>query len=184
MSLTNISIGAFDKVAFSGFRICNGDELSLGTDWISAVAPNSAGLLAFNNSAYSQHEGTSGTSNATITVSRTGGTLGAVSVHYATSDGTAVAGTDYVAASGTLNWADGDTADKTFPVTVNGTSVYAANKTVNLTLTSATGGAAVGVQSTATLTLLNDNTPKPIPIDDYVTVNQNTQFGLNPRHGE
>lgn len=176
VSLPNISVGAFDKVAFSGFRVCNGDELSIGTDWLSAVSPNAAGFLAFNNSAFSQHEGTSGTTPATVTVSRTGGSLGAVSVHYATSDGTAIAGTDYVAASGTLNWADGDTADKTFPVTVNGTSTYAANKTVNLTLSAAGGGAAVGVQSTATLTLLNDNTPRPIPTDDFVTVNKNTML--------
>ena len=176
VNLTGLSVGAFDKVAFSGFRICNGDELSLGTDWISAVAPNSAGLLAFNSATYSQHEGTSGTTQATITVSRTGGNIGAVSVHYATSDGTAIAGTEYVATSGTLNWADGDSANKTFTVTVNGTSVYAANKTLNLTLSSATGGASVGVQSTATLTLLNDNTPRPIPVDDYVTVNENTQL--------
>jgi hypothetical protein len=139
VSLPNISVGAFDKVAFSGFRACDGDELSLGNDWLSAVAPNAAGFLAFNNATYSQHEGTSGTTPATITVSRTGGSLGAVSVHYATSDGTALAGADYVATSGTLNWADGDTADKTFPVTVNGTGIYAANKTVNLTLSASTG---------------------------------------------
>ena len=57
VTLTGISVGAFDKVSFTGFRICNGDELSLGTDWLSAVQPNSAGLLAFNSATYSQHEG-------------------------------------------------------------------------------------------------------------------------------
>ena len=55
---------------------------------------------------------TNTTHNATITVSRTGSD-GAVSVHYATSNGTATGG-DYTATSGALNWTDGDAADKTF----------------------------------------------------------------------
>jgi hypothetical protein len=48
---------------------------------------------------------------ATISVTRTGGNIGAVSVNYTTLNGTATAGSDYVAASGTLNWADGDASD-------------------------------------------------------------------------
>ena len=56
--------------------------------------------------------------SATITAIRSGGSDGAVGVDYATADGTAVAGAYYTAASGTLSWADGDTADKTFTVTI------------------------------------------------------------------
>ena len=42
--------------------------------------------------------------NVAITVLRTGGVASGVTVHYATANGTAVAGTDYVATSGTLNF--------------------------------------------------------------------------------
>ena len=50
-------------------------------------------------------EGNSGTKTATFTVSRTG--TAAFSVNYATADGTATAGSDYVATSDTLNFAAG-----------------------------------------------------------------------------
>ncbi len=58
----------------------------------------------------------------TITVNRTDGFTGAVSVNYHTEDGgsnpPAKAGTDYTATSGTLTWADGDVLPKTFTVPI------------------------------------------------------------------
>src|SRR5207248_2137911 len=50
---------------------------------------------------------------ATITVLRTGGSDGAVSVQLATSDGTATAGSDYTAVTQTVSFAAGDSAPKT-----------------------------------------------------------------------
>jgi hypothetical protein len=44
-----------------------------------------------------------------FTVTRGGGKTEAVTVDYATADGTAAAGTDYTAVSGTLTFASGDT---------------------------------------------------------------------------
>ena len=116
------------------------------------------GELAFNSATFSETEGDSGTRTATITVSRTVGSDGAVSVQYATSDGTATIGdTDYDAASGTLNWDDGDAADKTFTVTLNGDVVDEGDETVNLQLNTPGGGAVVGAQNTAVLTIQNDD---------------------------
>jgi hypothetical protein len=97
---------------------------------------------------------------ATITVTRTGGSDGTVGVHYATSDGTATAGSDYTAKSGDLSWTDGDSASKTFTVSITNDSVYEGNETVNLTLSSPTGGATLGAQNTAVLTIIDDD---PIP---------------------
>ena len=73
------------------------------------------GSLQFSSATYSAIEGTDLT--VTVTVTRTGGDDGAVSVDYTTSDGTATQPDDYATASGTLNWADSDSAAKTFTVT-------------------------------------------------------------------
>src|SRR5439155_13663244 len=130
------------------------------SDWTlaetSAVTP---GTLAFSVANYNDTEQNSSTHTATITVQRTGGTDGAVSVHYATSDGTATtANNDYDATSGDLNWADGDGTPKTFIVTVHGDTTAEADETVNLTLSAATGGATIGGTNPATLTIVNDDT--------------------------
>ena len=81
----------------------------------------------------SVQEGQSGTSLATFTITRSGGT-GAFSVDYATANGTATAGSDYVAASGTVNFAVGELT-QTVTVTINGDvqSEPTENFTVNLT---------------------------------------------------
>lgn len=121
----------------------------------SAVLPASA--LAFSSATYSKAEGNSGTSTATITVSRTSSSTGAVSVNYATADGSATAGSDYAATSGTLNWADGDMSDKTFAVTINGDTTVEPDETILLSLNTPTGGSVLGTQSTSTLTILNDD---------------------------
>src|SRR5262249_42476891 len=94
---------------------------------------------------------------ATITVTRTGGSNVPVSVHYATSDGTATAGSDYTATSGTLNFAIGETS-KTFTVPIIDDTLVENPETVNLTLSSPTGGATLGGQATATLTINSDDT--------------------------
>ncbi|HXU33155.1 MAG TPA: Calx-beta domain-containing protein, partial [Thermoanaerobaculia bacterium] len=96
---------------------------------------------------------------ASITISRTGGTDGAVSVQYATSNGTATAGSDYTAASGTLSWTDGDGANKSFPVPITNDAADEPNETVELTLSNPGGGASLGARTTATLTITDDDLP-------------------------
>lgn len=116
------------------------------------------GNLKFSDNTVSANEG-SGTK--IITVERSQGDDGAVSVSYATSNGSAVAGQDYTATSGTLNWADGDGGDKTFSVPILDDSTDESNETINLALSNPTGGATLGSPSTATLTILDDDDPPP-----------------------
>ena len=97
---------------------------------------------------------------ATITVTRTVGVAGTVMVNYATSDGTAVANSDYTPESGTLSFAPGQTS-ASFTVPVLHNDLNLGNKTLNLTLTSAAGGATLGAQSTATLKIVNDLPNQP-----------------------
>lgn len=95
--------------------------------FLSIIASNgngddNAGKLQFSSATYGGTEGTNLT--VTIIVSRTGGDDGDVSVDYATANGTAIAPADYNATSGTLSWGDGDSASKSFVVTlVNDTAV-------------------------------------------------------------
>jgi probable HAF family extracellular repeat protein len=110
------------------------------------------GALQFSGASFSVSE-TSGA--ATITVTRAGGSSGAVSVDYATSDGTANAGGDYTATSGTLNFADGETS-KTFNVPLTDDAQRETNETVHLTLSNA-GGAALGNPGAAVLTIVDDD---------------------------
>jgi len=112
--------------------------------------PALPGVLQFSSATYSVDENGG---SALITVTRTGGSSGAVGVSYATSNGTATAGSDYTATSGPLSWANGETASKTFSVPILTDSPSEPNETVNLTLSSATGGATLGSQNTAVLTI-------------------------------
>src|SRR5581483_592339 len=84
-----------------------------------------------------------------VTVSRGGDTTGASSVAYATSNGTAKEGKDYVAAVGAVSFAAGETS-KTFPVLVIDNAFVDGTRTINLTLSGATG-ATLAPQSTATV---------------------------------
>ena len=58
---------------------------------------------------------------------------------YATSDGTATAGADYTAASGTLSWPAGDLGERTISVPLTNDSQDEANETFRITMSNATG---------------------------------------------
>ncbi|MFO0972823.1 MAG: DUF4394 domain-containing protein [Phycisphaerae bacterium] len=118
-----------------------------------AVAP--VGALEFAESGYSAVEGST---VATISVRRVGGSFGEVTVAYATSDGSATAGSDYAAASGALTFEDGETA-KSFNVTIMNDSAQEQPEEVNLTLSSPGGGAVLATRSTAVLTITDNDLP-------------------------
>ena len=73
--------------------------------------------------------------NRTFTVTLSAASGQDVTVGYSTSNGTATAGADYTASSGTLTIAAGATT-ATFNVAVLADSLYEANETVTLTLSS------------------------------------------------
>ncbi|HEY9622360.1 MAG TPA: Calx-beta domain-containing protein [Crinalium sp.] len=122
------------------------------------------GSLAFSAPTFSVNE--DGTTVAKVQVTRTGGSSGAVSVTVNPVNGTAIAPTDYNGALITVNFADGDTAAKTVTIPIVNDSSVEGNETVNLSLINPTGGAAIGAQSSAVLTIVDDDvlpTPTPTP---------------------
>jgi hypothetical protein len=112
----------------------------------TAQGSGGAGTLSLSAANYSVAAASGG---LTISVNRAAGSSGAVSVGYGTANGTAIAGTDYTAASGVLNWAAGDTAAKSFIVTVNKTVSVA--KSFTVAISAPAGGASLGSPSTATV---------------------------------
>lgn len=118
------------------------------------------GALAFSTNAFFASESV-GAGGTVITVNRSGSNTGAVSVLYATSNGSASAA-DYSTATGTLHWASGDSTPQSFTLALNDDALAEINETIVLSLTSPTGGAALGNPATATLTVNdNDHTPTP-----------------------
>lgn len=87
-----------------------------------------------------------------LNVNRLGGSTGAATVNYATSNGTALAGSDYSSASGTLSWADGDSSTKTITIPIISDAVAEPNEAFTVTLSGATG-ASLGSPATATVTI-------------------------------
>ena len=133
-----------------------------------------AGNLQLSSISYSVNE-SSGT--VTITVIRVAGTAGTVSIHYATSDGTATAGADYTQTSGDLTFADGETS-KTVNVPILTDSTDEGNETFNFTLSAPGGGAGLGSPATAVITILggpvshlaNISTRLPVQTGDNILI--------------
>lgn len=98
-------------------------------------------------------EGNAGTSTATFTVTLSNPSASTITVVYTTADGTATAGSDYVAASGQLAFAPGVTT-QTLGVTINGDTAFEANETFQVQLPNATG----------TGTILNDEAQADVSI--------------------
>ena len=106
--------------------------------------------FSFGGATFTATEGTA-TVNAAVTITRTGDTTTAGSVSFATSDGTATAGSDYTAVTQTVNFAAGETT-QTVNIPVLTDTVTETTETVNLTLSSPTGGT-LGTQATAILNI-------------------------------
>ncbi|HXU74934.1 MAG TPA: Calx-beta domain-containing protein [Methylomirabilota bacterium] len=96
--------------------------------------------------------------SATITILRTNGSFGSVTVQYTTADGTGLAGLDYQFRSGSITFGNGQTT-KTFSVPIiNNSVVQPVDRTVNLRLSGLGGGASLGL-SNAVLNIVDDDFP-------------------------
>jgi chitinase len=99
-----------------------------------------------------------------------------VTVHYATIDGTAVAGSDYTPVSGTLTFAPGVTS-LVVPVTILNDTLYEAAETFKLVLSDPSN--ATLSHSTAVGTIFDNDDPPPAAISG-VTANEGDLGTLTP----
>jgi hypothetical protein len=104
----------------------------------------------------SVNEGNSGTTQFNFTVSLSAASESTVTVQYATANGSATAGSDYTATSGTVTFAAGET-QKTVTVLANGDTTVESNETFAVNLSSPSNATLGTSQGTGTIT--NDDSP-------------------------
>ena len=134
------------------------------SEFSPCAGAGAAGRVEFSAAVYNVIEDVG---NAVITVTRTGGSSGALSVNYATTAGTAAAGSDYTAVSGTLTFADGETT-KTFVVPVVNDGVAEPDETVGLVLFNEADPDLVGPRGRAVLNII-DSSQQPTLTFSVVT---------------
>ncbi len=145
-----LDAAAIDSLYQSGNVATSGGTVSLGSNSVS-VAENAASV--------------------SFTVARTNGTTGPATVFFSTSNGTATAVSDYVDTSGTLNWADGESGDKTITVPLRDDSVYEGAESFSLTLSAASGALLVSPYA-ATVTIMDNEATNQPPAITVVTPSQ------------
>ena len=149
----SVSIGPFTSCTEAGAVCAAGDEVL--SNAVSTTIAGPPGLAVADATA---QEGPGVTVDFAVSMSRA--STSSVTVDYATSDGTAQAGSDYTDTSGTLTFAAGETA-KTVAVPVLDDSHDEGSETFTLTLSNASGGNAYLSDATATGTIENhDPMPK------------------------
>lgn len=141
-----------------------------------------AGSLQFESATYSVTEGV-GLTGATITVTRTGGTTGAVGVQVGIAGGTATSGSDYpifIDWIASPTWANGESGPKTFSFPLLDDADVEVDETVVLSLQFPTGGAALGSPSSTTLTILDDESAGPAGVLTFSPAAQTFDEGALP----
>jgi subtilisin family serine protease len=113
--------------------------------------------IAFDSSSFQVQEGEG---SAEIAIVRTGLTSGTDSVSFATSNGTAKAGSDYTSVSKTVTFPAGESWE-TVSVPIKNDKIHEQKETVNLTLSSPSSEATLGSVRTAVLTI-TDNDKAPV----------------------
>ncbi|WP_171631957.1 FG-GAP-like repeat-containing protein [Paenibacillus plantarum] len=96
--------------------------------------------------------------SAKVTVIREGSSTGVTSVVYATSDGTAKAGVDYTATTGTLQFQDGETS-QFFMIPIVNNHIVTGTKSLNVQLSAPSADAVIGTPSTAVLQIVKEDLP-------------------------
>jgi len=152
-----LAFQADGKVVIGGFfTSVNGT----GRNAVARLYGDPRGSLQFDTASYTVAESLG---SVTLSVTRTGGSAGAVSVSYTTANVQAQAGSDYIATSGTLNWADGDTSARTISVPILNDSAVEGSESFAVILSAPGGGATLGSPSQALVTITDDDVGLPSP---------------------
>jgi endoglucanase len=147
-------------VAFGAAAACGGVNNSANPNTAAGASASSAGVVALSAASYSVAQSAG---SVQIIIDRADGSAGAVSIGYATSNGTAVAGTDYTAATGSIDWADGDAASKSVSIPISTSPAWSGSKSFSVTLSNPSGGATIGTLSASTVQVSGSGAPVVAP---------------------
>lgn len=144
-----------ETVIFELQNITGGASAGVATAQLTIEDENSPGILQFEQSGYSVSE--DGTS-VDVTMTRTGGVAGEVSVQVVVTGGTATnGGVDYTLGSPVVTWADGDAAPKTVSIPIVDDSLLESDETIDLQLQNATGSAVIGTPAATVVTIMDED---------------------------
>lgn len=130
--------------------------------------PLSPGTLQFGDANFLVNE--NGTSIAAVTVTRSNGSSGVVSATVGLGNGTAIAGQDYNNTPIVVTFAEGETV-QTLNIPIINDSLVEVAETLNLALVNPTGGATIGEQNTATLTISRSDMPATLDFEGVGNIN-------------
>ncbi|MGJ8639759.1 MAG: Calx-beta domain-containing protein [Opitutaceae bacterium] len=133
-----------------------------GDEWITVAVDLESRFGLIQNS-YEPYE-SAGTVDVTV---RRLYPNGAITLSYATSDGSAIAGEDYEADSGTLFWADGDDTDRTISITLNTDSDIEGVEDFTITLSDPTPGVLINGEESVTVSILDVSSEIGFVADTY-----------------
>ncbi|MEI6197654.1 MAG: Calx-beta domain-containing protein, partial [Verrucomicrobiota bacterium] len=141
------------------------------------INPNYQGYLTLSATNY---DGNQSSGFINFTVNRVSGSLGTISVQYATTNGSALNGINYLGATNKLLWNDGDASPKTVSLPLLNPGAVGTNKQFGVRLFNPTNGIIsspsllAGAVTNATLTIHNDNSYGSLEISaPSYTVNEN-----------
>jgi Tol biopolymer transport system component len=154
---------------FFGLNLSNANNGAVIENSATVTIANDDPILRLSINNVTVTEGNSGTSNAVLTVTLSSATTEPITVDYTTVNGTAIAGSDYTATSGTLTFAPGVTS-QTIAVPILGDNLYENNETFAVTLSNPNNG--VIISNSATVTITNDE--PTLSIDDLTIIEGNS----------
>ncbi len=144
-----------------------------GVAVVAIVDDDSLPVLSVASAQVMVTEGDSGLQTATITVQLSKASGQAVAVKWSTADGTAIAASDYIAASGDLALAPGETS-QSFSVFVRGDVLNEPKENFFVTLEDPANATIDQANARAVVTIENDDTPPVVTITDVQIVEGNS----------
>ena len=158
-TLTISNVQSSDAGAYSVVVSGDGGSVNSRQATLTVTGPY-AGTIGFAVVNYNVSEG-SGV--ATLEVLRTGSSTGIVTIEFGTGNGSALANVDYLPTAGILRFGDGEYV-KTIDVPILDNRIFEDDKTLVVRLCGPKGGATLGTNDVATVTIDNDDSPAPLII--------------------
>ncbi|MEO5715020.1 MAG: Calx-beta domain-containing protein [Luteolibacter sp.] len=143
VEINNIKLSSTPKKKLGSLKFKNGSKLTISASSVVAILNNTKNISESNSS-------------VVVQVTRLQNFKGAISVNYATSNGTADTVNDYVATNGTLNFADGEKS-KNITVNLINNNVKDGLRTFNIQLSNPSAGTFIGTYPSMVVTIVDND---------------------------